>query len=80
MGAEAEVGDHDWTVISGQSNRSFDFRFDLEQVDDAIEVFLVDVDEVSVDGFWSPVESNGYGTERNGSASGFGMVRNERNG
>ena len=46
MGAEAEVGDHDWTVISGQSNRSFDFRFDLEQVDDAIEVFLVDVDEV----------------------------------
>ena len=35
---------------------------------------------LSVDGFWSPVERNGYGTERNGSASGFGMVRNERNG
>ena len=33
-----------------------------------------------MDGFWSPVETNGYGTERNGSVNGFGRVRNERNG
>ena len=35
---------------------------------------------LSMDGFWSPVETNGCGTERNGSVIGFGLVRNERNG
>ena len=35
---------------------------------------------LSVDGFWSPVELNGYETERNGSFNGFGLFRNERNG
>ena len=58
LGAETEVGDPHGSVIS-ISGRSSDFRFELGQVNDAIEVLLVNV--VAAHDTGGVIDRNGIG-------------------